>query len=82
MLLRTANALGRVGVPGRGATWSNRRVLEVPGTGHQNKKRHPRVAFFILASLDEETSNQLFDTLEEWDRFLTAHVPMYQEGPQ
>lgn len=35
-----------------------------------------------LARLDEETSNQVLETLEAWNTYLTAHVPHFQEGPQ
>lgn len=33
----------------------------------------------FLARLEEETSNRLFETLEEWNDYLKRYVPAFKE---
>jgi len=33
-----------------------------------------------MAHFEGETSNCLFDTLEEWDKFLKNYVPFFKEA--
>tara|TARA_B110000858_G_C17809185_1_gene479957 strand:+ start:778 stop:900 length:123 start_codon:yes stop_codon:yes gene_type:complete len=35
--------------------------------------------FFYLAHLEGETSNRLFQTLEEWNEFLEKYAPFFKE---
>ena len=42
-------------------------------------KGGPNRAPFYLAETKDETSNHLFEILEEWDAYLKHHVPYYQD---
>lgn len=35
--------------------------------------------FFNMAHIEGETSNRLFQTLEEWNEFLKKYAPFFKE---
>ena len=64
------------------ASGACRTVFEVGGSNRAIKKvRGYRTFLECMARFEESTSNELFETLEEWNDYLERDVP-YFRGPE
>jgi hypothetical protein len=66
---------------------TDKRDFVEPAGSHPTNTRYKRKSpvrglgfFFCMAHFEGETSNCLFDILEEWDRFLKHYAPFFKEA--